>query len=225
MRFIVIMFALSTPAFAEFNCLPLETLKLKVEICEENFTLGKLADSCLNKFTNEISGTKPLIDKGLAKNTQTNSMQSASNVYDQAIKEVDRLIANGENSKLAVDSYLANIFMPEDSDKPSLLGMSTEAYLKTEPCYATPHKVMSEDSDMIQILVLDLKKKREALLAARGSAQANKKDLGTSSTQTAIVNGQKTSAPAAKAIDIKGSGISGTITDGKSKKVQEQEKK
>lgn len=213
---------------ARAACPTFSDLKMNVEICEDNFILGKKADSCLDQITKEISGIKPIVEKAMEKSAQNNSMQEASSVYSKALTELNRLILLGEASKAAVDSYMAQIYMPEDSDKPSLIGMSTEQYLKKEPCYATPHKVMKEDSDMLQILVLDLKQKKAAIEAARTATNAHQKNLNNGSAQPLIQGSQKSPAPKAtnpNAAKSPGSSISGTITDGKSKKVQEQEQK
>lgn len=144
-------------------CPPFAKTNIRADHCEDNYLLGTSADNCLSAYMNDLKAGKAKVQKILDANaaqakSEQNAIYKASGVnFDQANKELAQLILSGTAAKLSVDSYLNNIFMPEDYDNPEVTGMSTAAYLAKEPCYATPHKVMSEDSQMLAFMLDDLK--------------------------------------------------------------------
>jgi hypothetical protein len=175
----------SALAAASPFCLPFAALKMRADSCDDNFAIGKKADACLSLYTNELNSGRAQMDKALkdeaakGPSQQSGALATTNTVLDRTVSELDRLIANGEAAKLAVHSYSDSLSLPEDYDQPGLTNMSTAKYLSVEPCYATPNRVISEDSAVLELMVDDLKKAKSEVLAKGGSALMKSSQMGS----------------------------------------------
>ncbi|MGE3262307.1 MAG: hypothetical protein AB7K68_11055 [Bacteriovoracia bacterium] len=204
-------------------CLPFAALKINATNCDDNFALGKQADNCLSLFTTALSNNRAQIDKILkaeaAKGSsgQNITYKTTGSIFAQTLQELDHLIASGEQAKFAVKTYSDNLSLPEDYDQPALTGMSTEKYLSVEPCYATPFRMVSEDSAVLSLMVEDLKKAKSEVLAKSGLNQVN---LGQveSSSDTKVLKGKPvapTGLPKESAVKNRDSDVTGILEDQK----------
>jgi hypothetical protein len=200
-------------------CLPFASLRLQARDCDDNFALGKQADSCLSLYTKAVTAKKKEVEQMLkaeaakGKAQQSGTFNTAGSVFDRTAKELDQLIQSGEQAKLAVGSMSDNLSLPEDYDQPQVTGMSTEKYLSIEPCYATPKRVISEDGAVLSLMVDDLKKAKADVLAKGGVVQGSSKAIQNGSGST-IINGKAAPAaqlPKASKVKNRESDVSGTI--------------
>lgn len=154
---------LGTSSQAAVLCPPFSSFQKPVKRCEDNFVLGHQALTCVEKYYSHVEKGKAKIDAQLKqqvekmKKMQSDSYDRADAGYQKTQAELKQLIADGDLAKLAVDSYLPELFMPEDYDQPQHTGMTTEFYLSTEPCYATPKSAITDAQEMIAQIIADLK--------------------------------------------------------------------
>lgn len=197
-------------SFAAPSCPPFAATKIAVTRCEDNFLLGRIADQCLSLFTKELTARRPKFDQDNAGSSQNATMKDAAITWDKALAELELLIRQGEEAKFALTTYQSNIFFPEDYDNPALIGMSTEKYLSTERCYSVPRKVMDENSEMIDLMLSDLRKAAD--LAAAKSGKSRTQAIGLDSKATGPMKVAPAKLPAGTAPPnpgIRNSDISG----------------
>ncbi len=136
----------------------------KVKRCEDNFVLADSAMNCVDAYGNAIELGNRKIQKLLAtqvsqmKEKQSGTYNTSDTSYQKVRDELNRLIAEGEAAKAAAQSMLDEIFYPEDLDNEDILGMSSEDYLATEPCFAPAKFAMENSVNLIQKMINDLRK-------------------------------------------------------------------
>lgn len=209
---------LSGTAFADAPfCLPFASLHLRAQGCDDNFALGRQADACLSAYTKALTAKKKEIadilnsEAAKGKGQQSGSFNTAGSVFDRTKKELDQLILSGEQAKLAVSSMKDNLSLPEDYDQPQVTGMTTEKYLSIEPCYATPKRIISEDSAVLALMVDDLKKAKADVGTKGGVVQGDSKSMQNGSVNPMIggkaapaANLPKTGNPRERESDVSG---------------------
>jgi hypothetical protein len=156
------VFSFSQEAIA--FCPPFSALKREIAFCEDNFFLGNQALSCLEQYTKHVKSGQERVRRTLLaelakmQNQQSGNFNTADASYQKAQRELERLIAAGNQAKLAVDGYLAELYFPEDWDEPSVLGQSSEDYLNSTPCFASSKRAITTASSLIAGMISDLQK-------------------------------------------------------------------
>jgi hypothetical protein len=198
--------AISMPGNASAGiCHPFSDFGKPISRCEDNLALSESAMNCVDDLERHIEAGKVKIQKLLAaqvekmKKQQSDSFDRSSVSYQEVQKVLNRLIADSEQAKADVDSYISELFLPEDYDQPKITGMSTKDYLASEPCYATPETIITGSSELISTMLGDLKATNLAALEKEAkSSDRSDKVHNASPTQTPILRGKAASAPKLK---------------------------
>lgn len=165
MKHIIVMFGfffVSWNAQAAVTCAQFETFGKKLGRCEDNYMVSKEAMNCVERFDGKIQAgqakVKKLLDKHVEnmRREQAGTYNSADTSYADARKELSRIIAEGNSVKEALASYGDALFLPEDADNSSITGMSADQYINSEPCFATPKRIINGSLDLVKLMNSDL---------------------------------------------------------------------
>jgi hypothetical protein len=141
---------------------------------------------------------------------QSGSYQTSDAAYADAKNQLLNLIANGLQAHAAVTEYLAEMKFPDDYEQPSVTGMSSEEYLKMEPCFSAPLEVIEGSKDLIGKMLADLEKSAVAAGVKAQVSQGREGNVG-SLNQNSVKSGKiGTSGKAPVGKKIRASDISGT---------------
>ena len=218
---------LTVPAQGALVCPTFSALKMRMDRCEDNFVIAGKADACLSQYIFSVQAGKSAAQKLLtavvskSKSEQGDLYKTSGQTLDLGAAEIEKLILQGVQAKLAVESLLDNIFFPEDYDNPELIGMSTTEYLAKEPCYATPRKVMTEDGELLGLMVEDLRKTKAELLAGKNLVQGQGADMSSLNSGSAA-GAAKPATPQMKVKAPKDSDVSGREEDRKARQQKPQ---
>lgn len=139
--------------------------------CEDNAELGEAALTCVKSYRARIQKAQAeVLNKFQAqieamKREQSDSFDRTQAGYEEARRTLHSLIEQGKQARASVDDLEANLYLPADFDDPAHTRMSTEEYLATEECYATPKKVLGQSRRMIDKMTNDLVQLEQLALA------------------------------------------------------------
>lgn len=230
-----VFFAFSLIAFTEpsraaapkpLACTPVASLDNEEDDCDSN---GKYVDAgmaCLKALQDRIKAETGTARRQLrssqnqniggGRNSQENTLAGATDGYQISQATLQGLIAAAKIAKANVDSYLGNIYYPEEFDAPREVIGDPEEYLNSEQCYAEPRDLLNDMLDKIDQHIADLEKAKAASAGLESGSTQNDAGLGTQTaprTRAGTTRGQGATrtrqAPQGQA-GARGSDISGT---------------
>lgn len=214
--FLLSILAISGVAEAANFCPGVSQFKRPIKSCEDNFSLGDAAMNCIEKFEASIQVGQSKVKSMLSaqvnkmKDQQSGSYQTSDASYNDAKNQLLNLIANGLQAQAAVTEYLAEMKFPDDYEQPSVTGMSSEEYLKQEPCFSAPLEVIEGSKDLIGKMVADLEKSAIAAGLKSQASQGHEANVGSLKNAPLKTGGVGDSGKAPVGKKIRSSDITGT---------------
>lgn len=170
-------------ASVPFTCATYATIPFPMLDCDDNEKLGREALSCVQAYYDHVQKAQGDVLKKFQaqvaklKDQQNDSFDRTQAGYEDARKQLDKLLIDGAIARAAVDDLYLNMSFPEDYDEPETTGMSREKYLASQDCYAIPQRVMLQSQAMIDKMMNDLRATQAAMLGKQDGAQARSADV------------------------------------------------
>lgn len=229
MNFLTIIFLslITTPSHAANFCAEPERVFERVESCEENDLFVDQAEDCLESLEKLVSAEKAKMKFSADKSkNQSKTVSTAASDYKLTMATLDRLIAQAKLAGDDVHTYMALTVLPEDFEEPEINGGDEEAFANSVPCFGETKESLGGVLKDIDDITAELEAAKLASSNLKSGSDANVGTIDSANQKAAAdLNMQSQNTGDASATKTKGSSISGTITDGKSKKTQEAPKK
>ncbi|MGZ3740933.1 MAG: hypothetical protein ACXVB9_16260 [Bdellovibrionota bacterium] len=180
-------------------CVPVKKLTDRLSSCTDNEILfGDAAVSCLDKFEADATATAAELQKTLlgaganaddAKSQQA-LLQGTEKNYAETKLRLGLLIASGQRALQQIGEYRANPAMPEDFESAESMGFTTDAFLKSIPCFEENRQLMVDVGQDILDKLTELKGARDAVAAMEKASGAAKDAVGADSngSSAAVTN-------------------------------------
>ena len=202
---LLLLFTSNLAAAKGFTCSTARDLSRNAASCDDNGQYADAGIDCLEKLEKLIA-TKAAAAKitlqlsnaahvGGGNAKQATSFLGSDADYKIAMAALDDMIASAKKARRNVDSYLDNIFFPEEFDAPEeLIGDNLE-FIKGSRCYAEPKGLIEKTVETIDQHIADLQRAKQsaAQLGAQSSDRLGKVGEGdlvrgveTPSTQSAV---------------------------------------
>lgn len=160
-------------------CPSFRDLKHPITTCEDNFELSNAALDCLDLFTSHVKAGQARVRLQLQaelanlKTDQNGNFVGAEASYRKAQIEMQRLANDGILAKQALETYMAEMFFPDDWDQPKVTGMESAAYLASTACFASPRRALMSSQKLVSNMVTDLIKTNFAAGQKQGVASSH----------------------------------------------------
>lgn len=224
----LLVLSLVAPASSEANfCADPEKVFERVESCEENDLFVDQAEDCLESLEDLIAAEKKKMKFSADKSkNQSKTVSTAASDYKLTVATLDRLIAQAKLAGDDVHTYMALTVLPEDFEEPEINGGDEEAFANSIPCFGETKQSLGSVLKDIDDITAELEAAKVASSSLKDGSNANVGTIDSANQKAAAdLNMQSQQTGNTAATKTKGSSISGTITDGKSKKTQEAPKK